>query len=95
MEKETQQKKRKNEVKTDTGEDEDTCKQRIAMAMATPIPILIPIPIARVHSPCLPAMSSRSLLFLANVRVATSSCSPFFLLCVSTILGLCWAPRSS
>lgn len=82
MEKETQQKKRK---KTDRDEeaDEDTCKQRIPLAI--PIPILIPIPIARESAFTLPAMSSRSLLFLANVRVVSSasSCTAFFAVCVN------------
>lgn len=66
-------------------EVEDTCKQRIPLVI--PIPILIPIPIARESAFTLPAMSSRSLLFLANVRVVSSaSFSLLFLLCVSTIL---------
>lgn len=82
MEKETQQKKRK---KTDRDEEadevEDTCKQRIPLAI--PIPILIPI--ARESAFTLPAMSSRSLLFLANVRVVSSasSCTAFFAVCVN------------
>lgn len=77
MEKETQQKKRKKTGR-DEEADEDTCKQRIPLAI--PIPILIPIPIARESAFTLPAMSSRSLLFLANVRVVSSasSCTAFF-----------------
>lgn len=82
MEKETQQKKRKK-TDRDADEVEDTCKQRIPLAI--PIPILIPIPIARESAFTLPAMSSRSLLFLANVRVVSSasSCTAFFAVCVN------------
>lgn len=82
MEKETQQKKRKKTGR-DEEADEDTCKQRIPLAI--PIPILIPIPIARESAFTLPAMSSRSLLFLANVRVVSSASSrtAFFAVCVN------------